>query len=1213
METNPIRYADLLKPDNSIKTAIEQLEQLNSEYGKTVELVKNEAVKLRASLVSVSGATVENQKAIQKASQSADQLTKAKIRLKQAESDNAKEITKLNKAISEANRVNKLNNDIGEEEVTLLNLKNKSYRQISAQYSFNKLVLNDMTKAERENTKAGRELVATTNGLYKAMKELQSVTGMDQLNVGNYPQMNIDAQQLEDSILNLIGANNTLGQSLRGLQGTGGAGIFQTLSSGAKAFGTVLLGLLTNPAFLVIAGLASVGAAFKFWFDYNQGLVEATRLTKQFTDLSGDSLKSYRNEVQATADMFNKDFKDVLIATNAVAKQFGISQTEALKAVQDGFVAGADVRGEFLSDLKEYPAYFKEAGISAREFVAISAQAYKAGVFSDKGVDVIKEANISIREMTKATAAAFDGIGISSAQVQKELSSGQTTIFEVIQKVSKRLGELPPQSAAVGTAIADIFKGPGEDAGLQYLLTLGNIETNLDEVKKKSGELGALQEQQLKSQTDLSNALSGLFDVTGGFFETMTTKGKIFVNETLTGLVKGVINSVNWFRNLYNESALVRGVFAGIRITINNLFSSFQRLFGLATGGFSALGTMLKGVFTLDWDLVKEGYEFGINNLQKHTIGAFKNMLAEAKDIIKDSNEKMNPLTIPVSVEDMPENMVAGAYGDAPTKPGKAPKDKTKEIEAAYKSALDARRRYEDMELAMQKESFDKQQILAELQNTRQIEDIKYRLATEKKITKEEKETLKNTILLLERQLAYEVDEINTKRHLAAVENERKAIQLRLDSVKKGSEAELALRAELLQKEMELEIKNNAILGDDERQDPAAIRAKYAAILSGMNEEYISMGLDRFDILQDLEDSEFQLLETSEEKKTRFRLKMERDRLAEILRLNKVFGGAMSKEQIQTLENTIKAIDMEITKNEKAEKRKDVYELLGLKMDDNEKKIANDSIKYGMDILNSITKKQVEAANARVNAATKETDAAKNRLQNEIEARNNGYAHQVGTAEKELALAQKNQKTAEREREKAVKRQQALDAVSQASSLITASANIWSTLTGTGPWGWVLALAALGVMWGSFAASKLKANNTTKSESYGDGTVQLLEGGSHASGNDIDLGTKPDGTRRRAEGGEFLAIVNKRQSKRMRHIIPGVINSLNDGTFLEKYSNAFSGGGGTVVVSPGGGGVSLRTVEGDLKEIRKQGEKTRYISADGETVDIYKNLTRKYK
>lgn len=74
----------------------------------------------------------------------------------------------------------------------------------------------------------------------------------------------------------------------------------------------------------------------------------------------------------------------------------------------------------------------------------------------------------------------------------------------------------------------------------------------------------------------------------------------------------------------------------------------------------------------------------------------------------------------------------------------------------------------------------------------------------------------------------------------------------------------------------------------------------------------------------------------------------------------------------------------------------------------------------------------------------------------------------------------------------------------------------------------------------SFMAAKSKAASVAK-ESYAEGTIEMLQGGSHASGRDIDLGTKSDGTRRRAEGGEFFAVINKRSSRKYRGVIPRIV------------------------------------------------------------------------
>lgn len=210
--------------------------------------------------------------------------------------------------------------------------------------------------------------------------------------------------------------------------------------------------------------------------------------TAQMTGLDGKELREVQGRVKAIADTFGGEYNEVLLSANNLSRAFGISIQNSLKLVQDGFVSGANANGEFVDVLKEYPRYFKEAGISAQEFIAITANAAKQGIYSDKGVDTIKEGNLRIREMTTATAAALDAIGISSQQVQLDLQKGYTTTFEVMQQVGAKLAELPASASAVGTAIADIFGGPGEDAGLEYIKSLATINTNLEELVGQADE-----------------------------------------------------------------------------------------------------------------------------------------------------------------------------------------------------------------------------------------------------------------------------------------------------------------------------------------------------------------------------------------------------------------------------------------------------------------------------------------------------------------------------------------------------------------------------------------------------------------------------------------------------------------------------------------------------------------------------------------------------
>lgn len=426
--------------------------------------------------------------------------------------------------------------------------------------------------------------IATINEKIKGGEE---ATGRFYRSVGSY----------EEAIKNALGLNQGFAGSIMGIaEGMGGmGGIIPGLKNGINGLNGALKATLANPIMLAIFGVTKIAEGLKFWFDYNKGLSEATRLTEQFTGLSGDELISYRDNVQAVADVYGKEFTDVLQSANALSKQFGITNEEAINIIKDGFVSGADVSGNFLDTVKEYPAFFREAGLSASEFVAISTEAVKQGVFSDKGVDAIKEATIRLREMTTSTSEALAGIGLSGEEIQQAMADGSMTAFDAIQKVSEKLNELPETSSAVGTAVADIFGGAGEDAGLQYLKTLKDISTDLDEVKNKAGEYATLQDDYLNSQVELQSATNRLFGSFSTSFDDVMTKAKTFLNNVLSGLINGVLDF----------GARTGATFSAIKVYVSE-----------AMDAFNALGELLKAVVTLQFGDVSQAWDKWISEVK---------------------------------------------------------------------------------------------------------------------------------------------------------------------------------------------------------------------------------------------------------------------------------------------------------------------------------------------------------------------------------------------------------------------------------------------------------------------------------------------------------------------------------------------------------------------------------------------------------------------
>lgn len=534
----------------------------------------------------------------------------------------------------------------------------------------------------------------------------------------------------------------------------------------------------------------------------------------------------------------------------------------------------------------------------------------------------------------------------------------------------------------------------------------------------------------------------------------------------------------------------------------------------------------------------------------------------------------------------------------------KKPDGKTDKEDAdkTAKQTLELQRKAQDAQLKLIVNYWDRRRTEIRYQYTRQIEDLRLQLDNEKDITKEGRKAINDTIEALEQQRTSALLELEKERQIKELQLQKETIDLRLQAVRQGTEQEIRLKLE------QIEVEKKLALLQKTNQSENDIVASFESQRKGVYSKYIQSQMQIYDAEQEFAESEIDLMKGSEDRKTRLRLHAEKDRLKKILKLNQQAGSELSELEIKTIENTIKKIDQEIEKSKGEERGRDIYGLFGLNLDDDQKEAIDTSVSFAIDQLNNFLSERIKAANVAVQSADKEVASAQKMLDAEIEARANGYANNVAMAQKDLDLAKKNQAAALKEQQKAQKAQAALQTIQQIGNLVTSTSLIWSQL------GFPWAIPAIAIMWGSFAAAKIKANQVAKSaETYGEGTVELLAGGSHQSGNDIDFGTKPDGTRRRAEGGEFFAVINKRNSRKYRSVIPDVINSLNNGTFANKYMTAYDGAGDAFVMNVNAGGTDIRELNDNVRAIREQSQRRTYVNAKGNIIEEYKNLKRVIK
>lgn len=446
-----------------------------------------------------------------------------------------------------------------------------------------------------------------------------------------------------------------------------------------------------------------------------------------------------------------------------------------------------------------------------------------------------------------------------------------------------------------------------------------------------------------------------------------------------------------------------------------------------------------------------------------------------------------------------------------------------------------------------------------------------------------------------------------------------KNIEAQLELVKKGSEEELSLLYHQNEVARQLALTENKLKPAEERQDESEINAQFnkrARLIKG------STTMTNFDEAQAAAEAEFNVVKHNETQITIFKLKAEQDRWKKQIELAKEGAIDWSDSQLKEAEAMIKKLQREIEEagsfmNLISDKGLGGALLTKLGFDDDQIAALSEAANIILENIKSIADAEVEAAERAVEAAEKRVEAAQNAYDAEVEGRNNGYANSVATAKKELQQEKKNQMQKQKLLEEAQRRQEAINSVIQASSLVTASANLWSSFSSIPIAGPALALAAIAAMWTSFAVAKVKAAQVTKaaSQEYGEGGFEVLEGGSHASGNDIDLHTKNSkGKNMRAEGGEAMAIINKRSTRRYRRMLPQIVDSINKGTFEEKFSQAFKTGeelSQNIVYQ--NQVADLSQLEEDVRALKRNSEQQYYAMPDGSYIEKRKNVLRRVR
>ena len=706
-------------------------------------------------------------------------------------------------------------------------------------------------EAEQQNKRLAEALRLVDDRQAGASEKIQAYNEQIKVNkkyIEDHTKGLQDNAKASDALLGqirgLIGGTNTFGSSLKSLSVNAASGgtLLTGMGNSLKAFGKTLLGLLKNPYVLAIAGVV---AGFKWFYDYNKGLVEASRLTKYFTGLTGDAMRSVRDNVQAVSDTFGKNFNETLKTANAMSKNLGVSVNEATDIIAKGLAAGGMNSEQYLSNLQRFAPTFQKMGMTAEQAAVAMSQIDKAGVNSQRALMAMSRASLQLRTMSDGTAKSLNAIGVDAQQMSQDVQSGARSVQDAMAEVARKLQETGSNSKEAAAVMKELFGARGESAiGDGFLTFLAESNKGMEELLGKQDSLQRLKLKEVEVNKELNDVLASLFDMTGGGFESITLKCKIWIKEGLVSAIKWVVDLINYFIDWYNESLVLRAAVNGFIMAWKNGYATLKVIFNVVIDAIKALGRNLKalgdiveGVFTLSPEKVSKGFGQLMENFKvtwKEVANDAKSFGKEVADNFTDALDKtMRPKLVArldynaVGNADIGDGGTGRVTGGAGSGTGGGGSDKkAKELDKTAKEELKIVEQLEEAKVKAMEDGIEKTLALIRLQYKKEIDAIKGNSEAAQKLR-----------LLKAKELAVKLAQAQ-----AAYDTQRADIDLknRLATVKEGSEEEYTLKLNQLEKQREAEIAEAKKTG----ADVALINAKYRKQEEDLLEEHIQKQME---------------------------------------------------------------------------------------------------------------------------------------------------------------------------------------------------------------------------------------------------------------------------------------------------------------------------------------------------------------------------------
>lgn len=1186
MDEDKVKYSDLIQDDGAIEKLIKQLSEVNKSYETMINAIRAGADRIVHAVKMASSATQEGKKQIDDATSSASRLERAYKELDFAVSDTGKKVAWLKAQTVDYNKATV-------EQQRYLKTAISSYDRIKADLKEHVALYKSLTAAERENSEMGEKVLDSI---------LQYKTQLAALDAQMKPHIQaLTAVQKAEQKLAYLRSDE--GKRLLELQAQIRAEV------AARKEQKVQLTELEKAQRRLAAARSSENEQLKIYALQTQ---EANKIAELNARISQSAEGSY-NRLSAQYEL-NKIQLNKMSVEERSATKAGQELEKQTAEIYAEMVRLQEATGNYRLSVGNYKKSWDGLSVSVSQVIrelpaaAVSLNTFFLGISNN--IPMLVDEIGRLREQNKKLAADGKETVSVTKSIAKALFSINSilvillTVFSMYgdQIINSVVGLFKYEKATISASEAT------KELNKELKNGVGDYGRNYTAFKRLTDQYRKFTSQKDKLEFIEDNKTA--FENLGIAVNSVADADLVFISRTPAVVealkLRAKATAANELATKKYQEAFVK------EQEITTLANSSPDLFDKIIGGFlpvdNKTGAALSSLVRID-ALNKEAkaareagdayYELGESFTE-----AYKKILRDAGINIFEGGKESKGRQ-PRDAEDTLESLslaATKAYQESVTELER------EEIKKRRKQTLEAY----NVEVADLQKKYNKIQRILDGQDERY-----------KKLTDEQKnqaikaqEDIVNAIANIQSKTSTDLSNLTYAEQEHILTNMLNTTELQAEAAKKGSEEELQLRLRILEIERQIAIARNKQLPPSEQQSEADINAGFNKQRTGIVTDY---NMTEFDQQQALDEAEFNSVERTEREITRFKLQQEKDRWLQQIALAEAGSLDWSQKQIDAAKATVKGIDKELNELDSLLNRLGEMGVTGtilekLGFDDNAIDAFQQAVDTVLSNLQEIAQAEADLAQAAVDAAAERVEAAQSAYEAELEARNNGYANSVASARRELQQEKKNQREKQKLLEEAQRRQQAIDTITQSSSLITASANIWSSMSKVPIVGPALAVAAIASMWASFAAAKIKARQVTAaSEEYGEGGLEFLEGGSHASGHDIDLGVSNKHKKRmRAEGGEALAIINKQNTRKYRRVLPDVIESLNKGVFEDKYSKAFEQAD-NMSIAVTNNTVDLSRIEAAVLEMASHGKKQTVVKPDGSVIEINGRTTRLIK